>query len=105
MDQDLTTSVLDRAAALIAGAALPAGLLGAAAGQEADLAGGSGTEAAIAVAEAKSGQEWGAFAAAAAAFAGAPPERALAYTRFARALGAAGQLASDCQDIWGEDWS
>jgi len=49
---------------------------------------------------AKSGEELALFTALAAQFSGAPPDLVKVYTDMGRAIGTAGQLASDCYDIF-----
>lgn len=86
--------------------ALAEGLLAAADGERQDIAEVVQTpDQAVSLAAAKSGSEWAAFAEAAAALAGAGAKARKGYAAFGRELGTAGQLASDCQDIWGEGWS
>ena len=83
---------------------LAEGLLRMSAGQERDLAMAGRDDVAPEEVEesvvAKSGEELAIFASLAAQFAGAPEEVADTYALMGRALGTAGQLASDCYDLF-----
>jgi len=83
---------------------LALGLLAMSAGQQQDLALAGSTAPDPRMVEdsvvAKSGEEVAMFAKLSAQFAGAEPAVAAAYADYGRALGAGGQLASDCHDIF-----
>ncbi len=83
---------------------LASGLLRMSAGQQQDLAAANGLEARSAdverSVEAKSGEELALFARLAALLAEAPDAVVSAYEAMGRAIGTAGQLASDCHDLF-----
>lgn len=84
--------------------ALARGLLVMSAGQERDLASAGSAHARVQDVEAsvaaKSGEEVAMFATMAAQFAGADRDIVSAYAALGRAIGTAGQLASDCHDLF-----
>ncbi len=84
--------------------ALAQGLLRMSAGQERDIAFNGKTKIKTSEIEEsvanKSGEELALFARLTALLAGAPPKTVATYSAMARAMGTAGQLASDCHDIF-----
>lgn len=87
---------------------LAAGLLRMSAGQQRDISSAGaenfGVNDTIFTVASKSGEEVGMFALLAAQLARATVEQSHAYTEFGRAIGTAGQLASDCYELF-NDWA